>query len=548
MSKRTLFLCEKPSQARILAKLLGADQYEDGAHHNEDVNVIVTNAFGHMLNLAMPELYIGDGQWKLEDIPFLPEQWRWTINDKSGSQYHAIGRWLKKVDRVVIASDPDDEGEVLAREVLLAHQFKGNVFRLWASALDPDSLNAALENLLPVSATDSYYRAGRMRRLLDWLYGMNLSRGFSIKFDRTVHIGRVKTRLLSELVKREDKIDAFKPTPFHKVAATVGNSWLEYVNTGMVYLDDDEQTELLSLSGTTGLCVSYDIGVEQVFPPLPYTLSALLADAANLEISLTNGYQATQTLYELGAVSYPRTSSTSLPGHGKKGFAVHSAITTTGILPSIASPDMRLIYSLISQNMLANEAGAAKVHHRLRRFEFGTHTFQLSEKWVDPKNTGFIPLVANSRIPAMEKLSALLNGRSSVAIRKGEAVELGEVRIEQHRTEEPPRYDEASLLTMMANNGIGTEATRVEAINSLTRDKVAVSLTQMDDYEHKLGLPNIIKPTQWGRSLHSSLPPAVTGQHMVVHVSAATEAARRGDPNLNQHLLLAAQWLLKTIR
>jgi DNA topoisomerase IA len=141
----------------------------------------------------------------------------------------------------------------------------------------------------------------------------------------------------------------------------------------------------------------------------------------------------------------------------------------------------------------------------------------------------------------------LLKGRSSVGVRKGEPVELGQVKIEQQRTEAPAHFDEASLITLMAKNNIGTEATRVDAINSLARDKVADSLTQVDDYANNLGLPNVIKPTNWGKWLHSALPPTVTSQHMVVHVSAATEAARRGDFNPDQHLIIATQWLLKAI-
>ena len=546
MSDRILYLCEKPSQSRTLAKLLGADKFEDGAYLNEDT--IVTNAHGHLLSLAMPDKYIGEGKWKLDDLPILPIEWIWTVNEKNSPQFETIRHWLSKADHVVIASDPDDEGEVLARQLLSAHQFKGKVSRMWTSALNPDALSHSLKNLLPLSATDSYYRAGLMRRMLDWLYGMNLSRGYSVKFDRTVHIGRVKTRLLHELVKRDQEIDAFKSNTYHKVITSVGNSELEYMGNSARKLNIDEQVELMSLSDSTGMCVSDDFGVEQLLPPLPYTLSALLADAANMGISLANGYQSVQHLYELGAVSYPRTGCTSMPGHGKAGFATHSAIVITGELPTIASSDMALIYNLINQNVLANEAGAATVHRRLRQFEFGTHVFQLSEKWADSKKAGFIPLVANNSIPALEEYGALLNGRSSVAIREGEPVELREIWIEEHRTVQPEWYDEATLLTMMAKNNIGTEATRVEAINSLTRNKVAVSLTQMDDYEHELGLPNVIKPTQWGKWLHASLHPSVTSQHMVDHVSAATEAARRGDINLNQHFLIATQWLVKVIK
>lgn len=549
MSTRTLYLCEKPSQAKTLAKLLCASQFADGAHHSADMNVIVTYCFGHMLSLSMPDEYVGNGKWVLDDLPILPERWVWTVEQKSSAQFDAIGRWLKKADHVVIASDPDDEGEVLAREVLHAHQFKGKISRLWASALNPDALNTALQNLLPLSATDGYYRAGRVRRMLDWLYGMNLSRGFSIKFGRTVHIGRVKTCLLSELVKRDSEIEAFKPTSFHKVLAPLENGWLEHVGHGGGLLGNEEQMDLVALSGTTGMCVFDETDSETVAPPLPYTLSALLADAADLGVCLSNGYHATQSLYELGIVSYPRTGSTAMPRHGKTGFAVHSAIVTTGELPPYASPDMAVIFNLISQNMQANDAGAATVHHRVRRFEFGRHMFQLDEQWAEPEDAGFLRLFANGdQPPALARCGALLNGHSSVPAKKGGPARLGDVRIEARNTVAPAHYDEASLLRMMAKNGIGTEATRIEAINSLARDKVADLSTPKDEYGLDLRAPIVIKPTKWGKWLHAALPGQVIGPDMVNHVSAATDAARRGDVNIDRHLLNATMWLVKVIR
>ena len=169
---RTLYLCEKPSQARVLANLLGASQQETGAFVGDEV--VVTYCYGHMHSLAMPDEYIGDIPWKLCDLPILPTDWIWKVKSQHQEQFDNIGKWLAEAKCAVIATDPDEEGEVIGRQVLKAHQFDGLVKRLWVSSLDQNSLKNAVHNLLPLSATDSHFRAGLIRHELDWLFGMNL--------------------------------------------------------------------------------------------------------------------------------------------------------------------------------------------------------------------------------------------------------------------------------------------------------------------------------------------------------------------------------------
>ncbi|MBU1776991.1 MAG: DNA topoisomerase, partial [Gammaproteobacteria bacterium] len=172
----TLYLCEKPSQARALAKQLGAFHNEHGVYTGG--GAVVLNAYGHLLNLAMPDEYSDHdhGPWSLSNLPIVPKKWEWRVKEEHLQHYAKIGKWLDRVKTVVIATDPDEEGEVIGRQILYELGFKGNILRLWASALNSNSLNQALKNLLPLSATDTTYRAGCVRRQLDWLYGINLSR------------------------------------------------------------------------------------------------------------------------------------------------------------------------------------------------------------------------------------------------------------------------------------------------------------------------------------------------------------------------------------
>ena len=177
-ARNTFYLCEKPSQARTLAKVLGAEKGRDQMHFAE--GVVIGHAYGHMLNLAKPETYIGTGPWCLDNLPILPKTWIWQVKDEHREHLDNLGKYLSQADLVVLATDPDEEGEVIGRQILQAHNYSGKVLRLWMSALETESLKKSLQNLRPLSETDHFYQAGRVRHEMDWLFGMNLSRAFSV--------------------------------------------------------------------------------------------------------------------------------------------------------------------------------------------------------------------------------------------------------------------------------------------------------------------------------------------------------------------------------
>ena len=240
---------------------------------------------------------VDSGPWNLNTLPILPQKWEWKVKAEHQQQYNKIAFWLERVKTVVIATDPDEEGEVIGRQILSELGFKGNIKRLWVSALDPNSLKQALGNLLPLSATDTAYRAGCVRRQLDWLYGINLSRALSISSGQRTSVGRVTTKLLTELVKREMEIRRFKPIPYYTATARFGDAVLEWQREN----GHDDIPRLPANGEITGLCIAASESLEILEPPLPLTLSALLEDAADNGIDITSGYVAVQKLYEAGA-------------------------------------------------------------------------------------------------------------------------------------------------------------------------------------------------------------------------------------------------------
>ena len=539
-----LFLCEKPSQAKTLAQLVGADSYVDGVWHGHNLTVVA--AQGHLMGLATLDEYIGKGKWTIEGLPVLPQEWVLQVkaDERSQALFKKIGHYLKVADHVVIATDPDDEGELIARDILNAHNYTGKISRLWASALNPDALRAALSNLLPLSATDGYYRAASLRRKLDWLFGMNLSRAFSVKFNRTTHVGRIKTRLLAELVKRDRMIADFKPAAFHDVVATIGGAELQYV-TGMAVpalLDGDVLSLLTGLAGATGVVTSVMEDSIEVAPPLPYTLSALLSDAAALGVSLASGYAAAQSLYEEGAISYPRSGSTALPSAENESFAVHSAIVVTGALPANATNEMVEIFNLVQHNLQMQVSGAATVKRHTALVDVGGSVFKLQEQWAVPGKEGFV-LAMPPDHPLYRRYQALIYSPQQ-KYRKGTKLVVSNVEVKHLETTAPAPYNEASMLKMMSVNGIGTEATRVSSINSLVKDEVAVTSAQTDKHGVVLRAPIVLRSTGWAQDLASKLPASVLGDDMTSLIKSAQDSARREDMNLDRHLLAALKWIL----
>lgn len=135
-----LYLCEKPSQGKDIAAVLGATQRKPG--YLAGAGVIVTWAVGHLLEQAPPESY-GEqygSPWRAAVLPVVPAQWQMTVKKETADQFAVIRSLLRQVDSVVIATDADREGEVIARELLAHCRFTGRVQRLWLSALDEASI------------------------------------------------------------------------------------------------------------------------------------------------------------------------------------------------------------------------------------------------------------------------------------------------------------------------------------------------------------------------------------------------------------------------
>ncbi|TVT79723.1 DNA topoisomerase III [Pseudomonas sp. H3(2019)] len=213
-----LFLCEKPSQAKDIAAVLGASRRGDGCWLG--TGVTVTWCIGHLLETAPPDAYDARyKRWVLEDLPIIPEKWKMLVKPKTASQFKAVKRLLGEADELVIATDADREGEMIARELVEHCRYRGPIKRLWLSALDDASIRKALAALKPGAETFSLYHSALGRSRADWLIGMNMSRLFTLLgrqsgYQGVLPVGRVQTPTLRLVVDRDRSIADFVPVPY----------------------------------------------------------------------------------------------------------------------------------------------------------------------------------------------------------------------------------------------------------------------------------------------------------------------------------------------
>lgn len=530
----TFYLCEKPSQARTLAKVLGAEEGSDKMHFAN--GVVIGHAYGHLLSLAMPEEYVGNGKWRLDNLPILPKNWVWKVNEKHRAHFENIGKYLQNANTVVIATDPDEEGELIGRQIIQAHGYKGGVYRLWASALNPASLENALQNLHHISATDHFYQAGYIRHQLDWLYGMNLTRAFSVIFNKTTHIGRVKTRLLNELVKREKEIECHVPSIYETASVTLGDVVLLWSPAdGPI----DQEVSLQSLAGIKeGICIHSTISEHEISPPPPYSLSTLLADAADMGIPLVEGYKAVQELYESGAISYPRTNSTKMPSTNNESFAAHHAIVNVvDCLPLGMTDESIKIFELILENITNQNKRYIRKSPSIF-FDFEGETFIANSAWVTSD--------CAVEFYGQENSDAIINAKTPM-FKVGDKVQAN-IKLEHFESSPPDHYTEASLLRLMNEKNIGTEATRVATINKLVDEKVIERAPKTDIHGSPIKQSSsIIRSTKSGRELINNLPSSVTGPAMEYQLKLALDEIRGGQPVDSFHLINAGSWITHMI-
>jgi DNA topoisomerase-3 len=349
-------VAEKPSVARDIARVLGANSKGEGYLHGN--GYIVTWAIGHLVALAQPhEIEPQWRAWRRETLPMLPREWPLVVYDKTKDQFETVRKILNspRVLQVVCATDAGREGELIFRYIYEAAHCGKPVSRLWISSLTPDAIRRGFDTLKPGSQYDPLADAARGRSRADWLVGMNLSRAYSLAFGDDFSVGRVQTPTLAMLVERELAIRNFMPEDYLEVTATFHpkgapeentykGTWLrdrvkdgedkETLAQAMRLPPDGEEAKRIAARARTGEAriETLEAQTQRMAPPLLYDLTELQRHANRLYgFSAQRTLEAAQALYEKHKLlSYPRTDSRHL--------SQDVARTLPGVVKAIEAP------------------------------------------------------------------------------------------------------------------------------------------------------------------------------------------------------------------
>ena len=523
----TCIIAEKPSVARDIARIVGANSKKDG--YLEGSGYLVTWAMGHLIALAMPEAY-GFSAYKAEDLPIRPNPFQLVVrqvrrdkeyisNPAALKQLKVIRSCFDKADRIVVATDAGREGELIFRYIYQHLGCRKPFDRLWISSLTDKAIRERLSNLKSGSHYDNLYYSAKARSEADWLVGINASRALSIVRKGGYSLGRVQTPTLAMVCRRYIENRDFSSVPFWKLSVLTEKEGLSLKAVGCKDYENEAsaQTALATLRSQSQLTVESvvrrvdehgRIKVTHTAPPLLYDLTALQKDANRRHgFSADKTLSIAQSLYEKKITTYPRTGSryisedvfeevptllrktgetlpTPLNRHSVDNTKItdHHAIIPTGETPQGLSAEEVTVYQMVVTRFIEAFSPDSEEDRMQVRFTDGTNTF--TWKACRQISLGWKAVQKGKEAEADKKEDSDEHTLSSLPnLAEGEVLSLVNADITEHKTKPKPLYTEATLLSAMENAGkevedaeskkamaecgIGTPATRANIIETL---------------------------------------------------------------------------------
>ncbi|MCK4765231.1 MAG: DNA topoisomerase III [Candidatus Aminicenantes bacterium] len=572
---KTIVLAEKPSVGRELARVLKCNKKAKGFF--EGSKYVVTWALGHLVTLAEPGDYDQRyKQWLMEYLPMMPEKLKLKVIGKTSHQFRQVTFLMKRNDisDLIIATDAGREGELVARWIMKLAGWRKPVKRLWVSSQTDQALLQGFANLKPGNDYINLFNAAVCRAEADWLIGLNVTRALTCKFDAQLTAGRVQTPTLAMIIEREKEIKNFKPVNFWTLSADFGDySGMWRSDKGNFRLFDQQKARRIEekVKGQSGEIISLTVKEKKEHPPLAYDLTELQRDAnRRYGFSAQKTLSVLQGLYERHKlVTYPRTDSRyithdivpTLPQRLKsmaagsyaalvkpllekkptpgKSFVNDSRVTDHhAIIPTeqalnltALDIDEKKLYDLIAKRFIA-------VLYPLYRYDRITIVTSVNgEKFVSQgkavKEMGWRAVTVRPEIGAGAGEEALLPEQTLKQQKKGEKKQVKSCKIKNGKTQPPPRYNEATLLTAMESpgkfiedealresikqGGLGTPATRAEIIEKLL----------YNFYIERSGRE--LLPTSKGRQLIDLVPPALKSPELTAQWERRLSRIARGQ-------------------
>ena len=559
-----LVIAEKPSVAMSLAAVLGATERKDG--YLEGSGYLVSWCVGHLLELAQPEAYKEQyAKWRYEDLPILPENWKYEVPKDKKTQLALLCRLMKdkRVDSVVCATDAGREGELIFR---LVYEYAGcnkPMERLWISSMEDAAIREGFDHLRPGSDYDKLYDAAVCRAGADWLIGINATRLFSVLYGVTLNVGRVMSPTLALLVQRESDIESFISKPFYVPETTCGG----FTASGEKMTERSEAEKIrMDCDHNSAFVRSVEKQVKTIQPPRLYDLTTL-----QRECNRIYGYTAQQTLdyvqslYEKKLATYPRTDSQYLTkdmqataaslilwlrdnmpfGKGYAGEPDIDRVTDDSkvtdhhaIIPTveIARTDLtelpsgeRDVLTLLAVRLLC---ATTQVH----RFEAVTaildcqgYTFTAKGNTILQSGWKEVERIHRMSIRQSETEHKENEAVALPVLQEGQTFEAVSASLREGKTSPPKHYTEDTLLSAMENagaedmpddaerKGLGTPATRAATLEKL----VSAGFVQRKKKQ--------LIPTEKGRNLIAVLPDNIKSPILTAEWESMLKQVEHGE-------------------
>ena len=539
-------LCEKPSVAASVAAVLGAKERHDG--YLSGNGYLVTWAFGHLVQLAMPNAY-GYTGFRRENLPIQPQAFKYIPRqireDKEYrpdpgvlKQLRIIRELFSRADRLVNFGDAGREGELIFRLIYNYTGCRKPFDRLWISSLTDRAIREGLDNLRPGNDYDNLYRAAEARAIADWEIGLNATQALSIAAGQGIYsLGRVQTPTLMMICCRYLENRDFTPQTYYRLKVSAEKDGTPFAAfSELRYETLPAANAALAAVTATGTVAVADVQRREVSqdPPLLYDLTALQKEAnGRYGFSADKTLSIAQSLYEKKVLSYPRTGSRYLSDdvfdeipdriallERYPAFAVHAtvlkgtslnrrsvdagkvtdhhALIITECLPGKLSADERTVYDMVAARLL--EAFSARCLKDVITVSFTAGNSVFTAKGTVIKSAGWRAV----RDEDDEGMAAL------PPLQPGEAFPLQSAECVEKQTKPRPLHTESTLLSAMEHcgrelqddelrdslkeNGIGTPATRASIIETLfARGYVRREKKSLVPTDKGLAVYNIVK-------------------------------------------------------
>jgi DNA topoisomerase-3 len=522
-------LAEKPSVARDIAAVLGANQKKNG--YFEGNNYQVTYAFGHLVIIAEPEQMnpAWGKPWRMEQLPMIPTEWRYRVADKTQEQFECIKKLFLNpaTTEIICGTDAGREGQHIFDLIYKLTGSTKPVQRLWISSLTPEAIRIGFRNLKPMSDFANLSAAAASRAHADWLVGLSATRAYTLINGQTCTVGRVQTPTLALIVNRQNAIDNFKPKAFYEIHAVMEPGFIaKYIVSSQ---DESPQTRVQDRAAAQAVLDHITPipsgSVTSVVTTEKITKAPQLFDLLSLqkECNKRFGYTAQETLdlaqslyEEYKMLSYPRTESrhlsndmlSELPNILRalpSEWPIQTALTALAnglklsktyvddtkltdhhaIIPTHkqASSDLpakqRNVYEVVAARFLSIFLPPEIRDETIVVVQLGQHSFRAAGTVIKEPGWTVVEIIDKSE---EEKIGEGTQQKLP-ALSQGQIVAKQSEQLKEGKTTAPKPYDDSSLLTAMKNagqeiddqeladamkqSGLGTPATRAAIIEKL---------------------------------------------------------------------------------